>query len=397
MNYSQPITVVDSTAATDVTLEGDWEGFYMDWDQANGTLYVKSDEVTRLVGEYVWLVTVTEGGTTVTAEFVYSVVPATPVITPITDTQTIYRGIDYSMPIGIMNNPDKASVEGLQVGMKHEANTDEDNPGLKVIGRLPTSAVLTETNFIATAMAENPGGMVTSNINFSIGNVTFYLLRRSSTESCHVINFNAIGEDISSAGSFDLGITPEEGLHVTASLIYFRRQNTLYSIPRNTPYGQTATRTTVNSMSASYWCIDGTEYYRNSRNINYVRIGTLGSSAETRRIYFPSEINSSLQACRVDGNDFILMDAVGTIRTVFWIDKDTPDQQTATIIRQFDLPPDVDFYRFIVLGNALIITYRVGSTPTGFVMFDKQTGESLFEYTVPISFHEVIGFYAYTS
>ena len=43
-NYSQAITIVDSTAATDVTLEGDWEGFYMDWDQSAGTL---TDQIRR--------------------------------------------------------------------------------------------------------------------------------------------------------------------------------------------------------------------------------------------------------------------------------------------------------------------------------------------------------------
>ena len=162
-NYSQPITVVGSTAATDVTLEGDWEGFYMDWDRANDTLTVKSSEVTRVVGEYVWLVTAVDGGTTVTEEIVYSVVPAAPIITPITETVAIFRDVPANLDILIQNTPDTSSVEGLQVGMKYEAG--ELFEGLKVDGMLPMDAVLTETTFTAASIAENAAARVTSDID----------------------------------------------------------------------------------------------------------------------------------------------------------------------------------------------------------------------------------------
>ena len=162
-DYEFPITIVDSTANTDVTLDGDWEGFYMNWDQPNGTLYIQSEEVTRLVGEYVWLVTATEGNVTVTEEIVYSVIPAAPIIRGITETVAIFRDVEVNLDIPILNTPDASSVEGLQVGTKYEpAETFE---GLKVSGMLPSAAVLTETTFTAQTTAENPAARVTSDIN----------------------------------------------------------------------------------------------------------------------------------------------------------------------------------------------------------------------------------------
>ena len=166
LNYSQPITIVDSTTNTDVTIEGLWEGFYMDWDQSTGTLTILSAEVTRLVGEYVWLVKAVEGMTTVTAEIVYSVVPNGPIITPITDTVVFYRDTPANLDILIRNTPDEASVEGLQVGMKYDSG--ETFEGVKIAGMLPTGAKLTETTFTPQVTAENFAARVTSDLNCAI-------------------------------------------------------------------------------------------------------------------------------------------------------------------------------------------------------------------------------------
>ena len=80
--------------------------------------------MTRLVGEYVWLVTAKEGMTTVTAEFVYSVVPAAPIIIDPGDL-VFYRGTsdpevgdgNYAF-VEILNVPEMVRVSGDLFGMK---------------------------------------------------------------------------------------------------------------------------------------------------------------------------------------------------------------------------------------------------------------------------------------
>ena len=89
--------------------------------------------------------------------------PRSPVITPITETVAIFRDVPANLDILIRNTPDTSSVEGLQVGMKHEPGTLFE--GLKVGGMLPMSAVLTETTFIAETIAENPAARVTSDFD----------------------------------------------------------------------------------------------------------------------------------------------------------------------------------------------------------------------------------------
>lgn len=163
-DYDLEVPISGTTANTSIIDAGDWEGFYMDWDQPNGILHIRSEEVTRIVGEYVWLLTVSEGSDSITGEIVYSVVPEAPVITPITETVPLFRGTRMNVPVEIMNNADTASIEGLQVGMKHEAI----DTGLNASGILPADARLTETTFMAKAIAENATARVESMVPFEV-------------------------------------------------------------------------------------------------------------------------------------------------------------------------------------------------------------------------------------
>ena len=257
-------------------------------------LFVKAAEITRLAGEYVWLVKAVEGMTTVTADIVYSVVPNMPIITPITDSVVFYRDTPANLDILIRNIPDEMSVGGLQVGMKYDSG--ETFEGSKIAGVLPTGAKLTGTTFTPEVVAENLAGRVTSTFSGvllpgtppGIGNVDF-----TPKGNYGEIDFtdvpNAFGYEWTLADGV-LGDLPAEALHYSDSTRGQIDPGTIEVTPGNL------------NVTVEFKIVTGASYYEyslesESHNVSWTRFK--GGTQTLATIIIPDLIDGEVYTLRL--------------------------------------------------------------------------------------------------
>ena len=150
-------------------VDGLQEGFYQDWDADNDKIFIKSEEVTRLISMAEWTVIARKAGEPdVTATIVYSVVPAAPIFTD-PGAQTIYKGLSFSLNIDVANQPSVLRAESPLVALKFEPSANEDGDAiLKTAGTLPRTTRLAFTTFDMEGYAENEGGSDTLTVPFTI-------------------------------------------------------------------------------------------------------------------------------------------------------------------------------------------------------------------------------------
>ena len=149
-------------------VDGDMEGFYHEWREADAQIAIIADDVTRLLRGAIWNVHLVKGTQTRDSEIIYNVVPVGPVFTD-PGAQTLYRGHDFLLRTPVANDPRILRGSSLLVGLKSDKDSDDDgNIFLMNEGSLPSAANLTEASFMARQYAENEGGSDTLDVPITI-------------------------------------------------------------------------------------------------------------------------------------------------------------------------------------------------------------------------------------
>lgn len=110
--------VIDIGGAPDIVkAKGHMEGFIQDWDAANGQLYIKSDEVTRLIEDVFWEIELAKGQERLMGRIEYDVIKALPIFQTL-GTIHLYRDVPINWDILIYNFPDFLRMDSQLVGIK---------------------------------------------------------------------------------------------------------------------------------------------------------------------------------------------------------------------------------------------------------------------------------------
>ena len=150
---------------TEVTVEGDWEGWHYDWDADNDMLTISGNAAVA-VSDATWSVTAEKGAQTVEEDVTYTVSSPAPVITEPANL-TITAGTDYDatpISIAIANNPSVVRLTGLLVGMTYATTST----GVDIMGMLPSNVEVTVTSGTVEIFASNNGGEDTVTPTFTI-------------------------------------------------------------------------------------------------------------------------------------------------------------------------------------------------------------------------------------
>ena len=142
-----------------VKLEGEIEELSYHWDASAGILYLRGT-ATRLRSNKELTIYASQNGNpsnVVSESFTYNVRNAAPVITEITAVQ-IVRGVAQSIFIPVTNNPGRAVVEGLLIGLDHAISRQDDVPGILITGTVPLDAEFTTNSGRFWMSVENDGG-----------------------------------------------------------------------------------------------------------------------------------------------------------------------------------------------------------------------------------------------
>lgn len=356
-DYELEIDITDGTENTEFELTGPWEGFYYDWDFDNDLLLIKSDEVTRILQDAEWTLTATEGSQTATRTIIFNVVSVAPVIATVAD-QNIIKGFDYSLETAISNNPSFTAVDGLQVAMKFESGGE----GVSVNGKLPNDANITQDEFIATITTSNNGGEHIRDVDFNIISPIFYGLDVSGTDSIFQINFNGIDEAVTINNVFFAGIANGNFIAVDENYFYRMQGATdrIYTYDRETVPGETAIATELLDSNISGTnngiAVDNTTLYSaESTGTNRIFRWNKSDGSNQQRFNLPSTIGNA-RGIDIKNNDLIILD--GTDNALYWVNKNTSNNATASITKSVYLPsPEgaLGYYDITILLNKIYV------------------------------------------
>lgn len=170
------LTVAISGNPSDVAVKDIAEdGFYYDWRADDGELDIKGTAEKLLSEKQGTIIADTE-----TLTFIYNVVPATPVITPI-ERQTIYKGSMNEIFVPISGSLGYHTLDILWIGLQSEileGEEEDDFSGVRIFGDVPYDAEFTRTSGTATLYINNntEHGEDTTDIEFDIVNDdSFYI------------------------------------------------------------------------------------------------------------------------------------------------------------------------------------------------------------------------------
>ena len=201
-DYELAVEVTGGSEDTVFDHEGLWERFYPDWqhDAAHatgtetGVLYIRSEEVTRLIQNAEWTLTATEGTDTATTTITYNVVAAAPVIESV-GTLSLVKDKLFLSDLEVSNNPSSVAVTGDQIALTFE----DSEIGVMLTGRLPSeNANLTKDSFEGTITASNDGGEDESDININTYLGPFVAAMNATDEEVNVYD---IGSDNTQTGA----------------------------------------------------------------------------------------------------------------------------------------------------------------------------------------------------
>ena len=165
-NYELEIDVTGDP--TDFEIDGNWQGFYYDWDGDNNRLYIKSNSVNRLVADAEWTLNLSKTGQSASATIIYNVIPAAPVIDDPGDL-TFFRGVRHNRFIQVDNDPAELRVGGDLVGLTHAPGVnDAGNTGVFITGNIDKDSDFAKTDFQFTIDTANDAGDDTLDVDFSV-------------------------------------------------------------------------------------------------------------------------------------------------------------------------------------------------------------------------------------
>ena len=157
-NYELIIGIVGQHA--DARVNGLQEGFYQHFENlsdGNSRLYIRNEDVMRLLEKAVWSIKVSDVDWAVTKEVVYNVVPVGPILVD-PGRQTMYKGVPFMLLVEVLNDPSVQRGNSELVGLVFGTTTVEDQAYIESVGMLPADANLTFSTFNADYYVENPGG-----------------------------------------------------------------------------------------------------------------------------------------------------------------------------------------------------------------------------------------------
>ena len=144
----------------DARVNGLQEGFYQHFENlsdGNSRLYVRSEEVTRLIAQAIWSVQVSDTDWRVTDDILYNVVPVGPILED-PGRQTLWIGVPFRLRVETLNIPTVQRGESELVGLKFETVQIEDRSYIESAGMLPVGTKLTFDAFNSDYYVENSGG-----------------------------------------------------------------------------------------------------------------------------------------------------------------------------------------------------------------------------------------------
>lgn len=332
---------------TEAYVDGDMQGFYYTWDEVKSQLVIKSQRVTRIVGNLEWQVHISRGDKSLSATIIYSVVPIAPVIEDV-GRQTLLKGIPFDLDIPIANSPTISMAAGLLTGLKHSPAVDGVK-GLNIAGVLPATAV-TKDAFNAKIYAENLGGNDTLDIPFAIKTPDdvlfglshigyrlldikgyqdeFYYLDRgylSATSSSEFEHF--LGSDDTYIYMADTALASTDIRRFPKAEISVENDDAVVPTTLSTNFAGV-----IRGIAS-----DGSNIFLAS-NSSSVPINVFGLGGGNRLRYFrlSGVTASAIRAIAVDGNSIIV--AHGTSRLNFdWFPKGAANNSTATRTKRISI------------------------------------------------------------
>ena len=154
----------------DARVNGLQEGFYQHFENlsdGNSRLYVRSEEVTRLIAQAIWSVQVSDTDWRVTKPIIYNVVPVSPILED-PGRQTLWIGVPFRLLVETLNVPVVRRGESELVGLKFESVELEGRSYISSAGTLPVGTELTFDAFNSDYYVENPGGSDTLQVPIDI-------------------------------------------------------------------------------------------------------------------------------------------------------------------------------------------------------------------------------------
>lgn len=381
-------------------VDGDMEGFYHTWDPDNAKLWIKSEQVTRLISGAIWNVHLVKGTKTLDAQITYNVVPSAPVIAD-PGTQKLYRGYRFSLDIDVANRPTIARGSGLLTGLKYGPRGDGAD-GLNIEGRLPRDANLTEAAFNAAIYAENSGGADNLAVPFGIEDLELYATKSGGGNVLHRIGLNNPGEDISSLASATLS-SRAHFIAVDSNYFYVTQSFVaLFRVSRTFTDGGTVNLGSSfyfnRSRTARYKGVDVDDNYiylvdtRSTSTYKGIRILNKSDGSATRLFGFPADNTiSNPLGMVVHGDSLIVLD--DTDNALYWLDKNTARHERATITKTVNLPRRS--YRGMTIVSDTILIVDVNNDQIYEVSADLADGTTLTDfdatYDVPSALQNLDG------
>ena len=133
-NYELAIDIGGNPDTVDAT--GHMEGFNSHWDAALQRLYIRADEVTRLIGGVQWDITLVKGSEQLQREIKYNVIPPGVIFHDLALIH-LYRDVPINFDVIIENIPPLIIPTARLLGLKSELLEH----GLTVQGRIPSGSV----------------------------------------------------------------------------------------------------------------------------------------------------------------------------------------------------------------------------------------------------------------
>ena len=220
-NYE--LSILINRQNVDARVGGLQEGFYQTFerlDDGSSQIKIKSDEVTRLLGEAVWRIDVRDldDDTTAFSEIIYHVVPVTPILID-PGPQTIYKGVPFQLNVEVRNDPSVQRATSELVGLKSESVSVDEKTFIQSKGRLPLGVELTFDRFDADYYVENTGGSDALSVPFTIQEPTFRVSAIAGAVRSGRLSIYEIGERVSAAGSITSGITNGRRVAMSGALV----------------------------------------------------------------------------------------------------------------------------------------------------------------------------------
>lgn len=148
------VLIVDIGGNPDsVDPKGHMEGFFSDWDAANGQLRIKADAVTRLISGVTWDIELRKGMRSLLSQIKYNVIPAAPILETL-PTIHFYRGVPLNLDIIIVNLPPLLIPNARLVGLKSELR----EYGVNISGEIPMDAIFSFNQGNATIIIPDETG-----------------------------------------------------------------------------------------------------------------------------------------------------------------------------------------------------------------------------------------------